>query len=796
VHIDYTKLLPTQLRDTRWADILTVVGSILEDIKVAKIDIIKTQNQIMNMTEDQLVQFALNFGYTIQYLDGYTSTIDYLRKEVYTIIPRILNRTTILGYNPIFTIFNLGGNVYPMTYSGMTLHLTPYETWSTSDEITDLPPDTLDADGDFILFTLPIGYLEDLIELDGGGALDSELPVYDDPAHSTKPAITLDDPLFLALDVTSALAEVTRHLIIKYSHIYAENATEFLSMDTLLAFYIDVLNQKRRTEVIYFEPNLEIATTAQEILAFDDFDSAVRAIVLQSDGKILVGGLFTTYDGAACPTYLCRLNGDGSLDTTFNTAVGGGFNAVVYAIAIQPDGKILVGGNFTQYVDSTGTLTSCPDRICRLNSDGTLDQTFNYGVGYGFNAAVYSIAIQSDGKIIAGGAFTQYTDLNSTYTSCPDGLCRIAASGLLDLTFNYGVGTGFSGGTGIVYSVAIQSDGKILAGGNFTTYTDGTAVATSCPDYFCRVESTGLLDQTFNYGVGTGFDAIVYAVKLQSDGNILVGGNFVQYIDSTGTLTDCPDKLCRVATTGDLDQTFNYAATRGFNNIVYSIDIQTDGKILAGGTFTQYIDSTGTLTSCPDGFCRVNTATGILDQTFNYGVGTGFNNIVYAVAFQTANRLLAGGTFTTHNGAACTMGLAISTLVGLIKTSEGVLTSQTLYNYDHSITTYIKSFLLQPSLATVSKIRFGNGTHTTIDGTITDVQKYITEVTITNCDISTTSATELIGRRTIHQKNKFVGFSEIALMDVSNVCLYYATFPTIQYHSKMYSNIAFDISIV
>ena len=225
MNIDYTKLLPAQLRDTRWADILTVVGSILEDIKVDRVDIIKTQNQIMSMTEDQLVQFALNFGYTVQYLSGYTATIDYLRKEIYTIIPRILNRTTILGYNPIFTIFNLGGNVYPMTYEASTLHLTPYENWPTSNEMTALPPDTLDADGDFILFYIPVGVIEDLIELDGGSSLDGTISVYADPPTSVKPAITLDDSNFPILDLTSILDYTTRHIVIKYSHTYAENVT-------------------------------------------------------------------------------------------------------------------------------------------------------------------------------------------------------------------------------------------------------------------------------------------------------------------------------------------------------------------------------------------------------------------------------------------------------------------------------------------------------------------------------------------------------------------------------------------
>lgn len=799
MNIDYTKLLPAQLRSTRWADILTVVGSILEDVKVNNIDIIKAQNRIMEMTDDQLISFASNFGYSITSLEGYTATIDYLRKEVYTIVPRILNRTTILGYNTIFTIFNLRGSVYPTTYEISTQILTPYESWLTSDEVADLDPYTLDNDGDFILFNVPVGTIEDLLFLDTGGAtLDGEIAVYDDPAHSLEPAITLDDDNFLTLDRTSVFDYITRHLVIQYAFMYAENATEFLSLDTVRAFYNDVLNQKRKTELIYYEPLLEIETYAQDTLDFASFNGPVLAILFQSDGKLLVGGAFTTYDGVDCPKYFCRLNQDGSLDTTFNSAVGGGFDTAVYAIALQSDGKILVGGDFTLYTDTTGLLTSCPARMCRLNTDGTLDKSFNYGVGFGFDASIHTLAVQSSGRIVVGGSFTQYVDSTGTLTDCPVGLCQVnEIGGRLDKSFNYGTGLGFSGGSSTVYSIVIQSDTKILVGGDFTTYTDGAATATSCPDYLCRVNAiTGLLDQTFNYGVGTGFDGVVYSVALQTDGNILAGGNFTQYTDSTGTLTDCSNKLCRVDTVGKLDQTFNYGAGQGFDNIIYSVALQTDGKILAGGDFTEYTDSTGTLTSCPDGFCRIETATGLLDQTFNYGVGTGFNNQVYAVAFQTNNRLFAGGTFTTYNGGACDNMLAMLNTVGALKLTEGILTTNTFYNYDHSVVTYINSFLLQPSLATVSKIRFGDNAHSVIDESISDVNNFVKEVLISNCSIAVSSSIRLNGRRLITQKCSFIDFTEIALLDASNVCLYYASFPKIQYTHNMYSNIAFDITIV
>ena len=131
----------------------------------------------------------------------------------------------------------------------------------------------------------------------------------------------------------------------------------------------------------------------------------------------------------------------------------------------------------------------------------------------------------------------------------------------------------------------------------------------------------------------------------------------------------------------------------------------------------------------------------------------------------------------------------------VLSTSNSGLTTTTLYNYDHSVTTYEYSILIQPSLATCFKIRFGDSSHSVIDGSITDVNNFVAGVLISDCSISVLSSSRLTGRRNITQKCSFVNFTEIALLDSSDVCLYYATFPKIQYTSDMYSNIAFDINI-
>ena len=136
------------------------------------------------------------------------------------------------------------------------------------------------------------------------------------------------------------------------------------------------------------------------------FDNYIRSVVQQPDGKILVGGGFTTYNGAT-ENRIIRLNSNGTKDTSFNT--GTGFNDYVFSIALQPDGKILVGGGFTTYNGAA------ENRVVRLNPDGTKDNSFNTGTG--FNSSVQSIALQPDGKILIGGSFITYKELPKIVSS-------------------------------------------------------------------------------------------------------------------------------------------------------------------------------------------------------------------------------------------------------------------------------------------------------------------------------------------------------------------------------------------
>ncbi len=132
---------------------------------------------------------------------------------------------------------------------------------------------------------------------------------------------------------------------------------------------------------------------------------SVYAIAFQSDGKILVGGYFTSWNGTTVGN-IVRLNADGTRDTAFTTNTGTGASGGVVSIAIQSDGKILVGGNFGAWNGTTVT------RIVRLNSDGTRDTAFTTNAGNGANNTVRSVTIQSDRKILLAGTFTSFNALN------------------------------------------------------------------------------------------------------------------------------------------------------------------------------------------------------------------------------------------------------------------------------------------------------------------------------------------------------------------------------------------------
>jgi uncharacterized delta-60 repeat protein len=334
-------------------------------------------------------------------------------------------------------------------------------------------------------------------------------------------------------------------------------------------------------------------------------NNEVHAVAIQSDGKILIGGAFTHYAGTP-RNRIARLNTDGSLDLTFNP--GTGCNGNVYAIALQSDGKIVLGGAFTTF--SGGPRNG----MVRLNANGSIDTGFTIGAGFG-NGRVASISIQTNGYFVVGGTFTTFDGVGRNR------ILRLNAGGGLDTSFNPGFGANNN-----VWTTAIQTDGKILIGGIFTNYNGVNR------DRIARLNADGTLDTGF--ANGPAFNDGVLCIRIQSDGKIVAGGQFTNY---AGTIRN---RIARITATGGLDATFSPAGT-GFNNRVHAISIQSNGKFVVGGAFVTY-NGIGR-----SGIARLN-ANGTLDLTF--GPGPGFNVWVFTVALQTDGKTVAGGTFTSFNG--------------------------------------------------------------------------------------------------------------------------------------------------
>jgi uncharacterized delta-60 repeat protein len=236
---------------------------------------------------------------------------------------------------------------------------------------------------------------------------------------------------------------------------------------------------------------------------FDNLSSffAVTAIATTSDGKVYAGGNFTTYKGVADNNRIIRLNADGTKDTGFDNSTG--FNFEVSVIKPTSDGKVYVGGNFTSYKGVT------ENRIIRLNADGTKDTGFDTGTG--FNGSVSDIATTSDGKVYVGGNFTTYKGVADN-----NRIIRLNADGTKD--------TGFDNSTGFnsfVSVIAATSDGKVYAGGFFNTYKGVTE------NYFIRLNADGTKDTGFDNS--TGFNSQIECIAATSDGKVYAGGFFTTY---------------------------------------------------------------------------------------------------------------------------------------------------------------------------------------------------------------------------------------------------------------------------
>ena len=307
------------------------------------------------------------------------------------------------------------------------------------------------------------------------------------------------------------------------------------------------------------------------------FNNTVTEVVLQPDGKIIVGGIFSSYNGTSA-NEIIRLNSDGTVDNTFNS--GTGIDEIIWAINVQPDGKILVGGFFSQY---NGVPYNC---LIRLNSDGSVDNSFT--IGTGFNNTIYDIKQQVDGKYIIFGSFTTFNGVTCNR------IVRLNNDGSIDNTFNTGVG--FNGET---YSGLID-DGKIVVAGEFFEYSGQTN------RNIVRLNIDGSIDDTFNSNSGflrTSGPSYTLTV-LNYLGKYYITGDFNTYEGGSS------NGLIRLNSDGSIDPTFNVGTGLDFSATTDNLGLLlSNGIHVVYGTFTGYngyevndivfLNPFGTLMNCP-----------------------------------------------------------------------------------------------------------------------------------------------------------------------------------------------------
>ncbi len=335
----------------------------------------------------------------------------------------------------------------------------------------------------------------------------------------------------------------------------------------------------------------------------------------------------------------------GDIDLSLNP--GQGADNTIQVLALQSDSKILAGGDFLTFDGVT------KKRLVRLNEDGSIDESFN--IGTGFNKLVTSVIVQPDQKIIVTGEFTGYNNTSKKR------IVRLNPDGSSDPGFNTGYGANDD-----ILCAFLQADGKILVGGVFTAVNwlprnriarlnadgsvdagfvfdgniEGVTDIKQLPDgkyivnavnKILRLNTDGSLDTSFYSGLGT--DHPIQSVLIQSNGKIVIGGYFTEY-DGFAF-----ERILRLEADGNIDTTFNISS--GANYGVLGISEQPDGNLLVTGLFSTF-----------NGYPREKVARlspdGAIDPTLDPLLGP--NNVVLHHAIQPDGRVLIAGDFSDYNG--------------------------------------------------------------------------------------------------------------------------------------------------
>jgi uncharacterized delta-60 repeat protein len=381
----------------------------------------------------------------------------------------------------------------------------------------------------------------------------------------------------------------------------------------------------------------------------------VNDVAVQTDGKLVIGGDFQIFNDAT-RWRVARLNQDGSIDASFNTSTPIAGN--VSDVLILPGGKIFFAGAFP-----LPTNTEFYNNIGRMNADGSIDTNFN-NANVIFEGEGYTIVQQPDGKILVGGFFFYANNLRRR------GIARYNADGTID--------TGFVPFPNLanVQDIALQADGKILV------------VSSDSPSTLYRLNADGSQDTSFNapfvpFSASIQQRTRITTIAVLAGGKILVAGQLITGSATSPTLSG----LIRLNADGSRDTSFALVGAQGGVKDVHDFAVQTDGKIVIGGDFTHInnnfnfhhlarINPDGSIdTSFPsppvsgfvnelelqwDGKVVFNDSATIKRYIPGVGLDPGFNvsidnngiptNVLEAMLVLPNDKILIGGSFVSVNG--------------------------------------------------------------------------------------------------------------------------------------------------
>lgn len=342
-------------------------------------------------------------------------------------------------------------------------------------------------------------------------------------------------------------------------------------------------------------------------------DGPVEHILVKPDGKIVIAGRFSTWNGSPADR-VAQLLPNGDMDPAFHCSALGDMDHPT-AIALQADGKVIVAG---------ATLADGNIRVVRLGLNGTVDPGFSLWSGLSGLSSTYvnALAVQPDGKVLVGGNFY-------TWPIVHQGLVRLNADGSRATDFVFG--TSFGGN--VVGTIALQPDGKIIVTGNFQIF-NGTPV-----NNIRRLNANGSTDTEFDPGTGIlGAYPSPHCAWLQADGDLVLGGSFIAY-DGTAR-----NGLLRVLPDGSLDPTFH--PEDGPTNstgaaYIHAIAPGPDGSLVLVGAFDSYAGTPR------NGIARI-LPDGSVDSSFDPEGGP--NNNLLAIAALPDGNYIIGGDFTSYAG--------------------------------------------------------------------------------------------------------------------------------------------------